>query len=371
MLALRAFPPRWRERHGDELLHVSGELALSTERDPGWGEFVDIVRGGLAVRIEDRPPLRVRAAYRWFEKPVPVRWHAWMRDDLRGRFLGYRRNLRAMLPIWLVTVFGAAIGPASGRSQALASGAILFTIFIATGPFQARRTRKRMNAKIGYDITATGTLAPPTPIPPPVVRRPAPRMPYVPYAIPFAVWSLISGVSLVAGAAISNAPNRSIGPVTFSPDPNSPLTAQQVAMIGLGVAIAAIGVAVTAALVARWRVRTLTSTTAHQSLTLSARTTWLGTSTIGVSATLLGALGVMPDLACAAIGAALVIAGAAGGATALVVARRDAELDRHISLAEIAGRRTRPIDLESPSTRRRLGPLTNGDDPQSLWRQPS
>jgi hypothetical protein len=43
----------------------------------------------------------------------------------------------------------------------------------------------------------------------------------------------------------------------------------------------------------------------------------------------------MPDIACAAVGTLLVITAAAAGAAALVVARRDAELGRHISLAEL------------------------------------
>ena len=347
-LALRAFPPRWRERHGDELLHVSGELASSSHHDGGWRELVDIVRGGLAVRIEDRPPLRVRAAYRWFEKPVPARWHAWMRDDLRGRFLGYRRNLWAMLPVWVVVTFWAAIG-VSGRPQLLASWGVLLAILIVSGPYKARLVRRRMNAKVGYDIVAAGPIPPPTRMAPPVLRRPATRAPYVRYAIPFAVWSSISGVALIAGAAISNAPNRSIGPFTFSPDPNSPLTAHQVGMIGLAVAIAAIAVAVTTALVVRWRVRNLEATTAHESSSLSARNTWFVATLIGVPATLIGALGVMPDLACAAIGACLVIAGTASGVAAVPVARRDAELGRHISLAELL------VGERDPATRRPVG----------------
>lgn len=334
-LALRAFPPRWCERHGDELLHVSGELASSSERDADWQEFVDIVRGGLSVRFEDRPPWRVRAAYHWFEKPVPARWHPWMRDDLRGRFLGYRRNLQAMFPLLIVLAFLATTGGASGRSQAVVSAAIVLGILIAGGPFKARQTRRRMNAKVGYDIAVGDAFPPPTFIALPVLRRPAARLSYVRYAVPFAIWTVVSGTALIAGAASPNAPNRSVGAFTFSPDPNSPLTAHQVAMISVGVAIAVIAVAVTTVLVTVRRVRTLALATIHESRTLSVRGTWLVASLLGAPATFVGALGVMPDLACATVGAGLVIAGAAGLVAAVVVARRDAELGRHISLAEL------------------------------------
>ena len=216
-LALRAFPPRWRERHGDELLYVSGEMATS-DHHATWGELFDIVRGGITVRFEDRPPLRIRAAYRWFEKPVPPKWHAWMRDDLRSWSFGYRRGLQGMFPVWLFFLFTVLVG-ASGRTQALVTFGFLLVFFVASGPFQARRVRKRMNVKLGYDIVASGPW--PLPIPEvisvPVPPLPARRMPYVVYAVPLGVWSLIAGPALIAGAAISNAPNRSIGPITFLP----------------------------------------------------------------------------------------------------------------------------------------------------------
>jgi hypothetical protein len=330
--ALRAFPRRWRERHGDELLHVAGELASAPNRDANWSEFVDIVRGGLAVRIEDRPPLRVRVAYRWAEKPVPVRWHAWMRDDLRGRFLGYRRSFRTMLPL---LVFVAFVESGTDGPSRAATVAIISAILVAMGPGQARRVRSRMNDKVGYDVMAAGLLPPPTPLPTPVVRRPTPRAPYVRYATPFAVWASVAGTALIAGAAISNAPDRSIGPLTFSPDPNSPLTTHQVGLIALGVALVAILVAIVTAQVARVRVRALDATTAHGSSPLKSGDMWVAATAVGLPATLLGAVGVMPDIACAAVGAVLVISATAAGAAAFVVARRDAELGRHISLAEL------------------------------------
>jgi hypothetical protein len=169
----------------------------------------------------------------------------------------------------------------------------------------------------------------------PVLRRPNARAPYVRYATPFAVWASVAGTALIAGAAISNAPHRSIGPVTFSPDPNSPLTTQQVGLIALGVGLASILVVVATVRVTRVRVRTLGVTTAHASSSLKSSDMWIAATAVGLPATFLGALGLMPDAASAAIGAVLVITAAAAGAAALVVARRDAELGRHISLAEL------------------------------------
>ena len=71
---------------------------------------------------------------------------------------------------------------------------------------------------------------------------------------------------------------------------------------------------------------------------------------MGAPATIIGALGVMPDLACAVIGSALVLAGAAGGGAGMVVARRDRKLGRHISLAELFVGERDPSRLTGPQT---------------------
>jgi hypothetical protein len=108
-----------------------------------------------------------------------------------------------------------------------------------------------------------------------------------------------------------------------------------VGLIALGVALVAILVAIVTAQVARVRVRALDATTAHGSSPLKSGDMWVAATAVGLPATLLGAVGVMPDIACAAVGTLLVITAAAAGAAAFVVARRDAELGRHISLAEL------------------------------------
>jgi nitrite reductase/ring-hydroxylating ferredoxin subunit len=55
---LRTYPRRWRERYGAEM------AALLAERAPGWGDLLDLARGGLDARLHRlvRPPAQLVAA---------------------------------------------------------------------------------------------------------------------------------------------------------------------------------------------------------------------------------------------------------------------------------------------------------------------
>src|SRR6185503_15185839 len=57
-LVLRAYPRPWRERYGAEM------SALLAEREPGWGDLLDLARGGLDARLHRlvRPPAQLVAA---------------------------------------------------------------------------------------------------------------------------------------------------------------------------------------------------------------------------------------------------------------------------------------------------------------------
>ena len=69
-LVLRAYPRRWRERYGAEM------AALLAERQPGWLDLLDLVRGGLDARLHRlvRPPIQLVAAMprREIAMAVPV-----------------------------------------------------------------------------------------------------------------------------------------------------------------------------------------------------------------------------------------------------------------------------------------------------------
>jgi len=57
-LVLLAYPRGWRDRYGAEM------QALLAERQPGWGDLLDLARGGLDARLHRlvRPPVQLVAA---------------------------------------------------------------------------------------------------------------------------------------------------------------------------------------------------------------------------------------------------------------------------------------------------------------------
>nr|WP_297424875.1 hypothetical protein [uncultured Actinotalea sp.] len=54
---IRAYPPRWRRARGAELLGLLEDLAEPGASRLGVRQVADVVRGGLATRWRERPPL--------------------------------------------------------------------------------------------------------------------------------------------------------------------------------------------------------------------------------------------------------------------------------------------------------------------------
>ncbi|ROS31764.1 hypothetical protein [Cellulomonas sp. PhB150] len=137
---LRAYPRRWRAVRASEMLTVLEEQAGPTRRLDAR-TVVDLVLGGWATRVRMRPPLRVVAAYRLFDRRPAARYDAWLRDDVDGLLFPLRDALWtpvALLPLvlliaqvwsdaWVnfvltapVLVVGQAIVTAFGRSRRIA-----------------------------------------------------------------------------------------------------------------------------------------------------------------------------------------------------------------------------------------------------------
>ncbi|MEE9417447.1 MAG: YtxH domain-containing protein [Acidimicrobiales bacterium] len=332
--ALFAFPPRWREAHGAELLDVSRALAADSSNRPPTSELMDIVRGGLAVRLRDRPSFGLRMRYRWLDQPVPTIWHDWMHDDLSSRLVGLRALLRP-LPIQLVS--WALISRSSwGWPPVFALIAIFATTALLFAPYKARRLRRQISKKVGYDVMSGGGASPPKQTAEVRPVAPTPRVPIDSYGLPIAFWALLAGVSLIAGAALPNDLRLSFSRFSVVADPNSPLTAVQVLAISAGFVVLAAALATTAYRFGMARAQQLPNYTIHpQASGTSQRFWWFLATLVGVSATTVGALGVAPDQACVAIGAFLAIA----GSLALTILRIDTIhsllLGRHISVAEL------------------------------------
>ncbi|MCL1872059.1 MAG: hypothetical protein FWF90_16825 [Promicromonosporaceae bacterium] len=85
---LNAYPQRWREQHGDELLGVLEEAASqeSVELPPRLPrtEVIALVRAGWSLRRREHPPLLPWLGYRMFRRRLPLRNWRWVVDDIRS-----------------------------------------------------------------------------------------------------------------------------------------------------------------------------------------------------------------------------------------------------------------------------------------------
>ena len=98
-------PRRWRDRYEAEI------RALLAERQPGWGDLLDLARGGLDARLHGlvAPPAQLVAAMprREVVMAVPARPSYGVVEKQPIGELSRRRFLRRML--------GAGAGPAAAR----------------------------------------------------------------------------------------------------------------------------------------------------------------------------------------------------------------------------------------------------------------
>jgi len=91
-LWMRAYPCRWREARGEELLGLVVDLAGPDARGLGARAAFDLVRGGWATRWREHPPLHTWLLYR-FERRIPVAYRSWALDDINGFWYPIRRSL--------------------------------------------------------------------------------------------------------------------------------------------------------------------------------------------------------------------------------------------------------------------------------------
>lgn len=122
----RAYPRRWREVHGDELLAVQQDVARAAAEATGapapdrlsTDEIRSLLRAGWGLRWRERPPLWRWALYRLGMR-LPARYWWWVADDIRGAFYSVRDTTWTLV-LTYGTMFAVLTGWAwsSGRSVA-------------------------------------------------------------------------------------------------------------------------------------------------------------------------------------------------------------------------------------------------------------
>lgn len=118
---MNAYPRRWREVYGEELLGVLADVG----RDGGGSprrlprtEVVALLRAGWALRWREHPPFWRWVAYRVFDTRLPERYGWWVADDIRSPWFPVIQSLCAVgAMVGVFTVFqlsgdpGANLGP--------------------------------------------------------------------------------------------------------------------------------------------------------------------------------------------------------------------------------------------------------------------
>lgn len=103
-LLLRAYPLRYRQFRGEELLGTLLDTAPPHQDLPTLRTSWDIIRGGLLFRLRDHPPLHSWVAYRMTDRRLPYGHRWWARDDLVGRFYEWRHTLTRVLMLYAVLI---------------------------------------------------------------------------------------------------------------------------------------------------------------------------------------------------------------------------------------------------------------------------
>jgi hypothetical protein len=154
----RAYPRRWREVHGDELLAVQQDVARAAAGAAGapvpdrlsTDEVRSLLRAGWGLRRRERPPLWRWVLYRCFDVRLPARYWWWVADDIHGALYTWRTAYASpvlLALIWSAPSVLARLGLWGGAYAGLLVEdrwmfLALFTVGLLAG-FTFRKTRIR------------------------------------------------------------------------------------------------------------------------------------------------------------------------------------------------------------------------------------
>jgi hypothetical protein len=88
---MRAYPRRWRQARGQELVDVVVDLAGPGAQRLDPRSAFDLVRGGWATRLREHPLPHTWLLYRMFDRRIPVAYRSWALDDIDGFWYPMRR----------------------------------------------------------------------------------------------------------------------------------------------------------------------------------------------------------------------------------------------------------------------------------------
>ncbi|MFC7387049.1 hypothetical protein [Sphaerisporangium rhizosphaerae] len=98
-----AYPPRFREYRGDELLSTLLDLAERGQTRPTLRDSLDVIRGGIALRLREHPRPGPWLRYVVLGQRLPFHYRWWARDDLLEGGRAWRATksaIRTLLLLW-------------------------------------------------------------------------------------------------------------------------------------------------------------------------------------------------------------------------------------------------------------------------------
>ncbi|MFF3063905.1 hypothetical protein ACFVQ3_05045 [Oerskovia sp. NPDC057915] len=119
----RAYPRRWREVHGDELLAVQQDIAHAAAEAAGApvpdrlspSEVRSLQCAGWGLRWRERPPLWRWALYRCFDVRLPEKYWWWVADDIHGAAYAFRAQAGVVAMLVLATTWPTPVAFLTGQ----------------------------------------------------------------------------------------------------------------------------------------------------------------------------------------------------------------------------------------------------------------
>jgi hypothetical protein len=129
---MRAYPRRWRQARGRELVDVVVDLAGPGARrlDPRSG--FDLVRGGWAARLREHPLPHTWLLYRMVDRRIPVAYRSWALDDIDGFWYPIRRFVGVT---WSIPLMLFITRPSGGIGAIHIPVFIMFALLVVSSMF--------------------------------------------------------------------------------------------------------------------------------------------------------------------------------------------------------------------------------------------
>lgn len=247
----RAYPRRWREARGQELVDVVVDLAGPGAQRLDARSAFDLVRGGWATRWREHPLPHTWLLYRMFDRRIPVAYRSWALDDIDGFWYPMRRILGSAwwMPPWFLLLSqteGFSLIPALVIFALLVAS----SMFIAPGYARNQSRLKHVAPKFG-EVLVEGALVA-SDVPRQRVTAHSGLAWALPLLGPTGVASVVAALLAPKVLLTDFSPNSpGIGPGFTADSVVAPMGAYRV--VGVSILLAALGIGALGAIVVRRR----------------------------------------------------------------------------------------------------------------------